>query len=206
MSTSEILTCFYGSAINFADLDESKINILDIAHRLSNINRFNGGTLTPYSVGKHCITVFKEAHNQQPNNIKLQLYALLHDATEAFMGDMVSPLKVSQDKFSNLENKLLHVIYEKLGIESLLPSEQDKSVVNSIDKDMCYAEWYKLNGDYLCDHAGAWRDIYGDKKPDVKLVDIINDQISSSNDFIRQSYIFIFNTLILEARTVGYAL
>ena len=69
------------------------IHIADIAHHLALTNRFNGATFTPYSVAQHCCVVadILVAQKQTPLMV---LRGLLHDAHEAYVGDVTSPVKL----------------------------------------------------------------------------------------------------------------
>jgi len=64
----------------------------DIAHHLAMINRFNGATSRPYSVAEHSLLVERigAARGASPG---LRLALLMHDAHEAYVGDMISPAK-----------------------------------------------------------------------------------------------------------------
>jgi uncharacterized protein len=64
-----------------------EIDIHDIAHHLARLCRFNGAGQTFYCVAQHCSIVSQEV--SAPN----KLWGLLHDAAEAYIGDMVSPIK-----------------------------------------------------------------------------------------------------------------
>jgi len=72
------------------DIDD--ICIEDIAQSLSKLCRFNGHCSGFYSVADHCCNVALLLDNQGLNR-KLQLWGLMHDASEAYFGDIVSPLK-----------------------------------------------------------------------------------------------------------------
>ena len=76
-----------GKRVDLFSPDPSQIDIYDIAHQLSQINRFNGATKVPYSVAQHSLYVSMLVPEH------LQLDALLHDAHEAYMGDINTPLK-----------------------------------------------------------------------------------------------------------------
>lgn len=71
----------------YEDPSIDAINLCDISHSLANINRFNGHTFRPISVAEHSIGV---ASMVSPEH---RLGALLHDAAEAYLGDMATPLK-----------------------------------------------------------------------------------------------------------------
>lgn len=68
-------------------LGDFKPNILDIAHSLSQINRYNGHTYKPYSVAQHSVLV----SDQVPSHLQFQ--ALMHDAHEAYCCDLPKPTK-----------------------------------------------------------------------------------------------------------------
>src|SRR5690242_6150646 len=72
-------------------LDPDDIIIADVAHHLAGICRFTGGTSSPYSVAQHCVHVCEELE-RAGFNAAYQLAALLHDASEAYVGDMAGPL------------------------------------------------------------------------------------------------------------------
>jgi uncharacterized protein len=78
------------------------ISTLDIAHALANINRFTGHAMRPYSVAEHSLLVVeimeREFGVRQPGPL---LAGLLHDAHEAYTGDLSSPMKDMIDAASN---------------------------------------------------------------------------------------------------------
>jgi hypothetical protein len=84
--------------------------IEDIAHGLAYQCRFNGQTRTFYSVAQHSIIVAGLVPEEQ------RLAALLHDAAEAYLGDMVKPLKLLLPEFSAIEEQVSAIIAEKFGL------------------------------------------------------------------------------------------
>ncbi len=80
--------------------DPKTVDIVCIAHALSHICRFGGHCDPFYSVAEHCWRVWQLAVDKCPLNQAVQLYALLHDAAEAYLiGDVVHPVKGSLHVF-----------------------------------------------------------------------------------------------------------
>lgn len=99
---------FNGSVIDLFAPSLDDINIDDISNSLSKICRFGGHTSTFYSVAQHSILVAAMA----PADIKRE--ALLHDGTEAYVGDVISPLKhILGDVYKSIELRFMKVIAEK---------------------------------------------------------------------------------------------
>jgi len=92
---------------DFADLESNTIDIQDIAQGLSNVCRFGGQCPVFYSVAQHSVLVYRilrDVLNVDDPVILKQ--GLLHDATEAFLGDMVSPLKRRIPQYKAIEARL----------------------------------------------------------------------------------------------------
>tara|TARA_R110000744_G_scaffold380568_1_gene503224 strand:+ start:9737 stop:10324 length:588 start_codon:yes stop_codon:yes gene_type:complete len=88
-----------------------------IAFALSNINRFTGH-VGGYSVAQHSICCAIIIAKQEPDNYKLQLSALLHDATEAYLNDVVSPLKALLPEYKKIEDHYHDIIDKFFNIET----------------------------------------------------------------------------------------
>lgn len=80
----------------------NRYDILDIAHALSLINRFAGHTSRPYSVAEHSLLVADIAADAGATPM-VQLAALMHDAHEAYLGDVISPVKAMSAQADVLE-------------------------------------------------------------------------------------------------------
>ncbi len=94
------------------DLDQ--IDIEDIAHALSMLCRFNGQCTKFYSVAEHSVHVSYEIDPE------LALVGLLHDAAEAYLGDVPSPLKKKLRRFTKFENRMEAAIGKKFGVDAKL--------------------------------------------------------------------------------------
>ena len=101
------ITTFTGKKIDLRNPQPRDITIRDIACGLSKICRFGGQCSEFYSVAQHSVLV---AHLVRPEYRK---YALLHDATEAYLGDVIKPLKVILGAaYANLEAGFLQAILD----------------------------------------------------------------------------------------------
>jgi 5'-deoxynucleotidase YfbR-like HD superfamily hydrolase len=105
--------------------ESERIDILDIAHALSMLCRANGHFRSFYSVGQHCINCAKEAKARGWNE-RLQLGCLLHDAAEAYMSDLITPIKVHMPRYYDIEDRFLKAVYEKFNLADLTKEEWDR--------------------------------------------------------------------------------
>ncbi|AGO47839.1 putative hydrolase [Cellulophaga phage phi46:1] len=121
-----------GKHLNLLDPQPEQIDISDIAYGLSNIPRFAGQPMTVRTVAQHVISC---AANVEEG---FELEALLHDATEAYIGDMPSPLKKLCPDYKIVEKRLHSVIAKKFGIPEEMSPE-----VKAVDLLMLEMEFEK---------------------------------------------------------------
>lgn len=95
----------------------TEVHLRDIAHHLSNLCRFNGATREFYSVAQHSVLVARQLPPE------LQRWGLLHDASEAYVGDMVRPLKYQLPEYRLVELRVMHAIAERFGLTWPEPPE-----------------------------------------------------------------------------------
>lgn len=93
------------------------VHLIDIAHGLAHICRFGGQCTSFYSVAEHSLLVAALLP------VELELLGLMHDATEAYIGDMITPLKRSIPRFKEIEARLWEVIVERFGLVDALDPE-----------------------------------------------------------------------------------
>lgn len=127
------LTTFSGYHINPLEPKIEDIQLRDIAHALSLICRGNGQTTHFYSVGQHCINCAKEAKARGYNE-KVQLLCLLHDASEAYMADLIRPIKQYMEGYQKIEDSFLKVILQRFGISVI--SDEEWKLVRAVDDDL----------------------------------------------------------------------
>lgn len=83
---------YSGRAFRFDEPTNLELNIKDISRPLSRIPRFNGHGSKPLSVAEHSLIVRRILHNWGASEM-VQLHGLMHDAHEAFTGDIIAPFK-----------------------------------------------------------------------------------------------------------------
>lgn len=102
-------------------------NLVDIAHSLSMQCRYNGHTTKFYSVAEHCVLVSREVENRD-HPVSDALWGLLHDASEAYVGDMIRPLKLEIPAYSEIENKILWSMAQAFRLNTVsIPDLSDKT-------------------------------------------------------------------------------
>jgi uncharacterized protein len=103
------------------DPREDEIDFRDIGHALSMICRYNGHTRRFYSVAEHSV-LLSLLFEQTSRNLELARYALLHDGSEAYLGDIIRPLKKFTPFYLGHEARLQALIYRKAGLDIEAPA------------------------------------------------------------------------------------
>ena len=111
------LQTYTGKIFDFNDIRPEVIDIIDIAHALSNVCRWGGHCSKFYSVAEHSILCSYLAAQEFPEDYKLQFYTLLHDASEAYIGDMPKPFKIMMGEYTDIEEKVEQAIQNKFGMD-----------------------------------------------------------------------------------------
>lgn len=106
-----IIRTVSGKFINILNPQPDDICIEDIAHALSHLCRFGGHTPKFFSVAEHCICCMHKVE------AKHKFAALMHDASEAYLIDLPSPIKRVMPDYLDIEDMLMKVIAEKFGFE-----------------------------------------------------------------------------------------
>ena len=115
-----------GRRLNLLEPSPLDIEIEDIAHGVARVARWNGQTkgAHAFSVAQHCVLVERLTAELNPNLTRqAKLMALLHDAPEYVVGDLISPFKAAIGiDYKALELKLLAAIHLRFGVPALVPA------------------------------------------------------------------------------------
>lgn len=116
-----------GRLISLLHSHPGDVDIQDIAHALSNTCRFGGHTREFYSVAQHSVLVCQQFLAVSPHSRidrmsdaqrrAMARVALLHDAAEAYLGDVVSPLKERLHGYKPIEQQMLARIFAEFGLD-----------------------------------------------------------------------------------------
>lgn len=138
-----------GRRLDLLDPSPLDIEIEDIAHGLSFVARWNGQTVGdyPYSVAEHSIFVEELFTRLNPRiDHKWRLAALLHDAPEYVIGDMISPVKTAVGPdYGVLDDRLTAAINLRFGLPSKIPDVIKKQIKRA-DKLSAWQEAIQIAG------------------------------------------------------------
>ncbi len=143
--TQNCIRTFSGEYVDVLNPNPDFINITDISRSLSKQCRFGGHTQLFYSVAQHCLEC---SYLVKPEH---QLAALLHDASEAYLMDIPSPIKHRLTNYKKIEDNLMRTIALKFGFTYPLSDQ-----VKNIDKEMLEQEWSNI----VIKFNPEWRSIH----------------------------------------------
>ena len=138
-----------GRRLDLLDPSPLDIEIADIAHGLARVARWNGQTRGAhiFSVAQHTLLVEAVMREQTPRvDIQVRLAALMHDAPEYVIGDMISPFKaVIGGSYKVVEKRLLSAIHIRFGLRPVLPADIERQIKDA-DMGAAYLEATHLAG------------------------------------------------------------
>jgi len=126
MDTKTWRQTYTGGAFDLLSPRAEDVSIQDIAHSLSNLCRYNGHSLRHYSVAEHSVLVATYAQavlHKSPVEI---LHALLHDAGEAYTGDIATPMKEAVPALRPFLKKIDAVVLGAFGLPPEKPEWLDE--------------------------------------------------------------------------------
>lgn len=139
---------YSGRDVSLADPHFGTINIRDIACALSRINRFCGATRLPVNVADHSLNVVRYLALQRAS-AAVQLLGLLHDAHEAYIGDITAPMRrqikamIGHDVVEAIADRLDRAVWQAFGLTRHLLT-MDIAAVKLADQAVLAAEWRDL--------------------------------------------------------------
>lgn len=138
-----------GRRLDLLDPTPLDIEITDIAHGLAFVARWNGQTQGdwPYSVAEHSLLVEDILTRLHPGiESRWRLAALLHDAPEYVIGDMISPVKAALgSEYGRMDERLSAAIHLRFGLPPVLPAAI-KSKIKSADRISARLEAVQIAG------------------------------------------------------------
>lgn len=130
---------YTGKLVDLSNFSEADVRLPDISHALSLINRYTGHTIAPYSVAQHSVMVSQLCEPEDA------AWGLLHDASEAYLGDVARPLKAMLPDYVELEHHVQRTIGKHFGLSWPIPESvkiadsrallAEKRVLLSVDHD-----------------------------------------------------------------------
>ena len=138
-----------GRRLDLLDPAPLDIEIEDIAHGLAFVARWNGQTAGdfPYSVAEHSLLVERLFRRIAPKaGARWRLAALLHDAPEYVIGDMISPVKAAVGPgYAELDVRLTAAVHLRFGLPAAIPAEV-KRQIKKADRVSAWLEAVQIAG------------------------------------------------------------
>ena len=138
-----------GRRLDILDPSPVDVELTDIAHGLARVARWNGQTRGdyPFSVAQHSVLVLEIFTALSPTaTARDRLYALLHDAPEYVMGDIISPFKAAMGgNYKDVENRLLAAVHLHFALNAAAPVAVQRQIKKA-DRQAAYHEAVNLAG------------------------------------------------------------
>lgn len=138
---------FTGQRVVFGNARPVDIRLVDIMRGLSHLCRFGGQIRCFYSVAQHSV------HVSERVPAEFAVHGLLHDAAEAYVGDVVGPLKVRLSDYREIEDNVTEAIFSRFGITW---TKEAKEAVKEADLRMLATEMRDLRLDGHVDVPGGY--------------------------------------------------
>jgi hypothetical protein len=146
-----------GTYFDLTEPGRSEIDIQDIAVALSNTCRYGGHTVDFYSVAQHSVLASRLVPHEDA------LAALMHDAAEAYTGDVVKPLKRLLPEFAAIETRIEAAIARKFGLAYPWPESVKRADLMLLKREridlmpLDGGLWPGMEGiENLVSHIHAW--------------------------------------------------
>lgn len=152
------MTTYTGKSFNYHQFDPANVCIADIAHALSMQCRFNGHTKKFYSVAEHSMWMSFMVPEE------LEVWALFHDAAEAYISDLPRPLKQLLPEYRMIEMQVEEAIITRLGLTKHI-SHKIETQVKRADLRMLATEREQL----LLPSSDVWSCLHGTESYKLQL-------------------------------------
>ena len=174
-----------GRRLDLVDPSPLDIEIDDIAHGLARVARWNGQTIgkNAFSVAEHSVIVEEICGLLNPNLTPAnRLIALLHDAPEYVIGDMISPFKtILGDSYKSVEQRLEEAIHIRFGLPASTPVPL-KKLIKKADRICAWFEAVQLAG-FTKEEADK---LFGKPPETIKLKLMPKDIPASKDAFLER--------------------
>jgi hypothetical protein len=158
------------------------VSFRDVAHALSNVCRYGGHARHFYSVAEHSRLLAEFFEGQRRRDAAR--FALLHDASEAYIGDMVRPLKGHMLAFSQAESLVQDAIFTAAGLEGDIPA-----AVHQADTAILVNEARLLFGAETLRQAG-WTWVL--ERPPLRAIKLVTDDPLDAEHKFTQAFARLF--------------
>jgi 5'-deoxynucleotidase YfbR-like HD superfamily hydrolase len=189
-----------GRRLDLLDPSPFDIEIADIAHGLARVARWNGQTkgAHAFSVAQHSILVEAIVTALKPNlSAKFRLAALLHDAPEYVVGDLISPFKAAMGvSYKAFEERIQRAIHIRFGLPPVPPMGVAQ-LIKKADKIAAYYEATQLAGFSVIDAKAS----FGDPSSlPVELPDFLRGLEPMETGAAQSAYLHCFEALETQDR------
>ena len=181
-----------GRRLDLLDPTPMDIEIEDIAHGLAFVARWNGQTRGdyPYSVAEHSLLVLEIFRRFFPKSKRADhLTALLHDAPEYVIGDMISPVKSAVGPgYGELDERILAAVHIRFGLPAKTTATLKKQIKQA-DKISAWMEAVQIAG---------FSEVEANKlfgRADQKLINGLTVQLREPR-VVRSEYVAVFTDLL----------
>lgn len=145
-----------GRVVDLATFKEEDIDLDDIVHALSNITRFTGHCRVPYSVAQHSVIVSRSCPDPH------KAWGLMHDASEAYLGDVSRPLKSMLPDYQEIEERVMKVIARRFNLPWPMPKEVKVADMAALvsEKNILFDHQIEWTSDIQTDHLPEIHNIW----------------------------------------------
>lgn len=141
-----VMNTFYGRTFDPMEMTAENVALEDIARALSLLCRGGGHIRHFYSVGQHSLNCAREAEARKLSR-RIQLACLLHDASEAYISDMIRPVKEHLSNYLEIEAKIMSTVWEHFHLENL--TKEEHQIWKQIDDVILVYEFQHLMTGHL---------------------------------------------------------